>query len=152
MREAEEEGSETRGSGQWDPGSFASAGTRGTWGTEGGPCAPLHLPAPISPPPSGSNAPVRLGRVGTRYFRGFLRLSGQATLHGGCESVWLSLPVPTSLSLPVPHLLAVSPALLSATLCQGDAKPSSLTQGGDNPWPNLPFSFFFLVGKPLILN
>lgn len=88
MREAEEEGPETRGSGQRDPGSFAGAGVRAVLrghGDRGGPCAPHHLPAPISPPPLVSNAPVRLGRLGTRYFRGFLCLSGLATLHGECE-------------------------------------------------------------------
>lgn len=121
-------------------------------GTERSLC-PQHLPAPISPPPSGSNVPVQLERVGTQNFGGFLCLSGLATLHGGCESVWLSLPTPTSLSLLVPHGPAVSSALPSATPRQGNANASSFAWGGedgDNPWPNLPF--FFLEDKLLILN
>jgi len=134
-----------------EPEPLARAG-----GDRGGPRAPRHLPAPISPPPSGSNAPVRLRRVGAWHFRGFRCPSGPATLQGGCESAWLSLPVPVSLSLLAPHRLAVSPTLLAATLRQGNAKATAVTWGGDTPWPNLPFFIFFspflLVDKPLILN
>lgn len=68
MRETEEEGPEMRGSGQWDPRIFVSAAARAVSRDprdRGGPCGRRHLPAPISPPPLGSNAPMRLGRVGT---------------------------------------------------------------------------------------
>lgn len=136
--------------GVWPAGAqdFCKVGARTsarTGGTGGSLCP--HLPAPISPSPSGSNTPVSWGG----WAEGFEGISLPAWTGNTTRGMWkCGCPCPSlwSLSLPVLHLLALSPALPSAT---------RLIQAGDSHGQTCLHlvRFFFLIFKflfPLILS
>lgn len=117
MREGQEDGPERR---VWpaEPQDIRSVGARSICrecGDRGVSVpAPPQLTAPSSPPPLGSSIPMGQGG----WAGGFEGISLPAWTSNTTRGMWkCGCPRPSlwSLALPVPHVLAVSPTLLSAT-------------------------------------